>query len=127
MTDLPRIAAGVACLVLGPLAAVPAGDPPAARKIFAGEAWYRAAEGKEQAFEGILEKAKSPGATSGRWNPVRLVGDETPTREVYLGGNTNLLDGHLGRRVRIVGKPMEVLGHAEIWPASIEPVAPPEP
>lgn len=123
MTHRPRIAVAVACLFLWPLAAVPAADPPAARKIFAAEAWYQAAEGKEQAFEGILEKAKSPGATSGRWNPVRLVGAETPTREVYLGNNTNLLDGHLGRRVRIVGKPMEVLGHAEIWPASIEPVA----
>jgi hypothetical protein len=113
----------VACLGLSSTAVVPAADPPAARKIFADEAWYQAAAGEEQAFEGILEKAKSPGATSGRWHPVRLVIDDKRTREVSLGGDATLLDGHLGRRVRIVGKPMEVLGHAEIWPARIELVA----
>jgi len=94
-------------------------------EIFAAEQWYRAANAKEQVFEGVLGKKASPGATAGRWNPVRLEIDEKTTREVYLGGTTDLLDDWIGRRVRIVGKPMDVLGHAEIWPARLEPLPQP--
>ncbi len=97
-----------------------AADLPGRKQLFADEAWYKATKEKEQTFEGTLRKAPTPSATSGRWNPVRLVIDEQDTREVYLGGKTDVLDAYVGHKVRIVGKPVEVMQRNEIWPASIE-------
>lgn len=115
------IAAGI-FLRLGPGAL--AADEPAVKKVFADEQWYRAAEGREQVFAGRLRKEQSPMATSGRWNPVRLVIDAQTTWEVYLGSHTGMLDAYVGHAVRITGKPQTVLGHKEIWPARIQRGAP---
>ncbi len=105
-----------------------AAEPPAAKELFAKEKWYKDTEKAEQTFEGVLRKIEGPMATSGRWNPVRLVISKKDTREVYLGGKTDILDAYLGSQVIIVGKPMEVLGHNEIWPARVWAApAPPEP
>ena len=93
---------------------------PLKKKLFANEKWYRDVHLKEQPYEGILRKEPSPMATSGRWNPVRLIIDEKTTWEVYLGADTGVLDDYIGLNVRIVGKPQVVLGHREIWPAHIE-------
>jgi len=97
-----------------------AADPPAVKKLFAEEEWYKGTKAKERVFEGILCKEPSPMATSGRWNPVRLVVDQRTVREVYLGSKTDILDDYVGLRVHIVGKPQTVLGHREIWPARID-------
>jgi hypothetical protein len=96
-----------------------AAEPPAAKEVFAKEKWYKDTGKAEQTFEGVLHKVESPMATSGRWNPVRLAISKKDTREVYLGGKTDILDAYLGSQVIIVGKPMEVLGHNEIWPARV--------
>ncbi len=107
-------------IVLGALYGVCAGDGSALMKrVFAEEKWYREAKAPERVFEGVLRKEQSPQATAGRWNPVRLVVDEQTTWEVYLGAETGMLDGYVGHRVRITGKPQDVLGHKEIWPAGI--------
>jgi hypothetical protein len=99
-----------------------ASDPPNARVLFAEAPWYRQAAAKERTYEGVLRKEASPMATSGRWNPVRLITDQQNVHPIYLGSDTHLLDPYLGRRVRLEGKAMEVLGQQEIWPARITPI-----
>ncbi len=98
--------------------------PAKAKVLFANEEFYLSQAGKEQAFEGVLSKVRRAGGGIGfaRFNPFRLT-MKKGTREVYIGGRDKLLDPYVGRRVRIVGKPltMEVEGniHNEVWPASI--------
>ncbi len=95
-------------------------DLPGHKQLFAEEKWYKDAKEKEQTFEGTLHKADSPMATSGRWNPIRLVITEKDTHEVYLGSKTDLVDQYVGCKIRIVGKAVEVMQNKEIWPARIE-------
>ena len=97
-----------------------AADPAPSLKLFADEPWYKQAEAKEQVFEGVLRKEASPTATSGRWNPVRLVLESGDVLEVYLGAETKRLDDYIGLKVKMTGKPREVLGHHEVWPSGIE-------
>lgn len=120
MKQMSPSAVLLAGAILGVSLCTFAGDEPATKRLFADENWYKDADAKEQVFEGILRKEPNPMATSGRWNPVRLVIDEKTTLEVYLGGNTAILDDYVGLNVRLVGKPQVVLGHHEIWPDRIE-------
>jgi len=92
--------------------------------LFANEKWYQNQKGKEQAFIGKVIKIERVGGGIGfgRHNLFHLV-MEKETREIYLGGRFKLLDPYLNKRVRIVGKvvDMEVEGseHHEIWPGQI--------
>jgi hypothetical protein len=138
-------------IVLAVLAgsAVAADDaPPAKKELFAKEDWYKGEKGKEQDFVGTLQKVDGGGGVGfGRFNPYRLemmveVTVEVPvevdgktvikkekrtekqTREVYVGGKPELLKDYVGKKVKLVGKAvdMEVEGtqHHEIWPARVE-------
>ena len=120
-------------LLSGALAAAPApadkADPPAQRELFAKEDWYKNQAGKEETFEGTLQRIERPKGVVGfgRFNPYRLVmkGD---TREVYVGSQGKLLDPYVGKRIRLTGKAvtLEVEGrtHREIWPARLELLSP---
>lgn len=102
-------------------------DPPAKKELFATEDWYKGQEGKEQEFVGTLKYApRGKGVAGfGRYNPFRLeMGEKLGVREVYVGGKEELLKAYDGRKVKLVGKAvdMEVEGkmHKEIWPARVE-------
>ncbi len=108
-----------------------AGPPdqvPQKKELFANEEWYQGQQGKEQAFVGVLERIQRGGIGFGRFNPYRLVmgmpGGAAVVREVYVGGKPDLLAPYVGKRVRLIGKAvdMEVEGrlHREIWPARLE-------
>jgi hypothetical protein len=94
-------------------------------ELFAKEAWYKSAKGDEQPFVGVLRKAeRGKGIVGfGRYNPFRLEMDGNKVREVYVGGKPNLLDPYVGKKIKLVGKAvdMEVEGrqHHEIWAASL--------
>jgi hypothetical protein len=112
----------------------PKDGPPATKKLFAKETWYKDQKGKEQAFVGLLERVAGPGPGEvgfGRFNPYRLVmktGDKQEIREVYVGGKPELLKPYVGKKVKLIGKAvdMEVEGqeHHEIWPARLELLPP---
>ncbi len=111
-------------LVLFTLAQVaPAGKEPAARlELFSQEDWYKGQKGEEQNFVGVLKKADGGGIGIGRFNPYRLEMDKG-IREVYVGGKPALLAPYVGKRVKLLGKAVEieVIGriHNEIWPARL--------
>jgi hypothetical protein len=126
-----------AVLLLTLLAASPAADPPAKdeppakKELFAAEDWYKGEKGKEEEFVGTLSKEKAGGVGFDRFNPFRLTmtdakGNKT-VREVYGGGKDDLLNPYVGKKVKLVGKAvdMEVEGksHREIWPARLELIA----
>jgi hypothetical protein len=102
------------------LLAVAQGDAPRPVEIFAKEAFY-----KEVEWVGILKKTPQKDGVIGfgRVNPFRLEMEGNKVREVYIGGKPKLLDPYVGKKVKIVGKAvdMEVEGrqHHEIWPASL--------
>lgn len=116
----------VAAMMIG----MPGDEPPVKKELFATEDWYKSQEGKEQTFEGVLKYQPRPKDTVGfgRYNPFTLLmeaeGGKRDIREVFVGGQEELLKPYAGRRVRITGKPidMEVEGtmHREIWPARLE-------
>ena len=90
-------------------------------ELFAKEQFYKEEESKEAEFDGILMKREGKGGPKigiGRNNPIYLQ-MEKDSREVYLGGQPQKLDPYVGRKVKIIGKPMLVLKHREIWPASM--------
>ena len=123
-----RLTTTKALLALGTLMLAlraPAAEPQPVKTVFAEESWYRQAKVKPEAFDGVLRKAPMPRASSGRTNAYRLTMAGGVVREVYVGAQRNSLDDYLDRRVRIVGKPMVVLGHEEIWPATIAALDPP--
>lgn len=89
-------------------------------RIFAGEAFYKDQPGKETEWVGILRKIeRGEGVVGiGRFNPFWLdMGKDR--REVYSGSMGKLLDPYVGKKVRLIGKPveLEVVGrvHREIW------------
>jgi hypothetical protein len=94
--------------------------------IFAKEGFYKEVKAPEQTFVGVLRKADrgKDVVGFGRFNPFKLEMEGNKTREVYMGGKLKMLDPYVGKKVKIVGKPvdMEVEGrmHHEIWPASLE-------
>jgi hypothetical protein len=98
-------------------------EPPAKLELFAAEDWYRGQKGKEEEFVGVLERVKGGGVGFGRFNPYHLR-MEKDVREVYVGGKPDLLAPYVGRKVKLIGKAvdMEVEGqqHREIWPARLE-------
>jgi hypothetical protein len=104
--------------------------PPARKEIFAKEDWYKSQSGAEKAFVGILRKLERKGDTVGfgRFNPYRLAiqakGKQDDIREVYVGASLQALAPYVGKRVKLMGKAveMEVEGtiHREIWPARVE-------
>jgi hypothetical protein len=121
-------------LVLGTLLAVPdpadKKGPPPQLELFAAEDFYKSQEGVEREFVGVLTKLnRAKGVVGfGRFNPYRLTlalpeKDGLKMREVYMGGKLNVLDPYVNRRVKVVGKAvdMEVEGqrHREIWPARL--------
>ena len=93
--------------------------------LFAKEAWYKNTKGEVQEFVGVLRKTERGGNVIGfgRNNPFRLEMDGNKVREVYVGGNLKLLDPYVGKKIKLVGKAvdMEVEGrqHREIWAASL--------
>jgi len=107
------------------LAALPAQQNPTSVKLFAEEPWYKSMKGEPAMFEGVLKKTERAKNVVGfgRFNPFRLEMADGKVREVYVGGKPNLLDPYVGKKVKIVGKAvdMEVEGrmHREIWPASL--------
>src|SRR5262245_34187977 len=114
-------------LSLAPAAADSAKEPPPKKDLFVKEDWYKNSEGKEQEFTGTLKYApRAKGVVGfGRFNPftLEMVGKEG-TREVYVGGKEELLKPYAGKRIKLIGKAvdMEVEGkqHKEIWPARLE-------
>ena len=122
----------ITLLTLSLIAAAPAekgkeSEPAAKKELFAKEDWYQSQKGKEQIFTGILKYApqKEGVIGFGRFNPYRLeMSDKKGVREVYIGGNEKILAEYHGRKVKLIGKAveMEVEGkvYAEIWPARVE-------
>lgn len=107
-------------------------NPPAKLELFAKEPWYKAQQGNETAFVGVLKKAARPKAYSfGRFVPYQLVleGNAQPSvRGVYVGSAQKILDPYVGRRVKLIGKPVEFRklegkDYSEIWPARLELLA----
>lgn len=109
----------------------PVPEEPESIDLFSKEAWYRDQAGKEMEFVGVLTRFEQSGVGFGRFNPYRLIlnGDKKEIREVYVGGKPDLLKAYVGKRVKLVGKAvdMEVEGrmHREIWPARLFPVEQP--
>jgi len=106
-------------------------EPPAKLELFAKEGWYKEQEGKEQEFVGILSKVNLKGKVGfGRMNPYRLemeADGKKTVREVYVPGKPEILDPYVGKKIKLIGKPvdMDLEGrkYAEIWPARLEVVA----
>ncbi|MCI0380789.1 MAG: protease complex subunit PrcB family protein [Gemmataceae bacterium] len=107
-------------------------NPPAKLELFSKEPWYKAQEGKETSFVGVLKKAAPPkGFGFGRYVPYHLAleGNAQPSvRGVYVGNAKNILDPYVGKRVRLIGKSVEFRklegkDHFEVWPARLELVA----
>lgn len=94
-------------------------------ELFAKEEWYKNTKGEVQNFVGVLKKTeRGKGIVGfGRSNPFRLEMEGNKVREVYVGGKPNLLDPYVGKKIKLVGKAvdMEVEGrqHHEIWAASL--------
>jgi hypothetical protein len=115
------------CLLYLALAAdaAPAGLP-----LFADQPWYREARQPEGVFEGTLERNPGTGRAGPavRFNAFRLAWIDSAGkpggRELYLPERAVLLAEHLGARVRIVGKAVDVEAdgktYHEIWPARVE-------
>jgi len=107
------------------LAALPSQENATTVKLFAEEPWYKTMKGEPTMFEGVLKKTERAKNIIGfgRFNPFRLEMADGKVREVYHGGKPTLLDPYVGKKVKIVGKAvdMEVEGrmHREIWPASL--------
>jgi PrcB C-terminal len=106
--------------------------PPAKLALFADESWYKNRKVDEQDFVGVLSRVpERTGGTIGvgRFNPYRLTmnnkGKQTE-REVYAGAHPEYLAPYVGKRIKLIGKPVEteVEGktHSEIWPALLEVV-----
>jgi hypothetical protein len=97
-------------------------------ELFAAESWYKEQEGKEQEFVGVLQKTTRKGGAFGfgRFNPFNLLMDKD-TREVYVGGKLDILNPYVGRKVKLIGKPVDMgvegKHHREIWPARLVVVA----
>src|SRR5262249_19758275 len=122
-------------------APAPAEEIPAKKELFAQEKWYQDQKGNEEEFVGLLERQGDGGKVGfGRSNPYRLVmivqlrtvqvvdgrfvevpvgAPMTEVREVHGGGKPELLAPYVGKRIKLVGKAvnMEVEGkqHNEIW------------
>jgi hypothetical protein len=108
----------------------PVAADPGTLPLFAEQAWYKEAKQAEAVFVGTLEQNPSTGRAgkATRFNAFRLswidsAGKEGG-RELYLPDKAVLLAEHLGERLRIVGKAVDVEAdgntYHEIWPAHLE-------
>jgi hypothetical protein len=102
-------------------------EPPAKKELFAKEDWYQSQEGKEQEWVGVLKYSpREEGVIGfGRFNAYTLeLADKKGIREVYVGGKEEILKEYNGRKIKLIGKAvdMEVEGrmHKEIWPTRVE-------
>src|SRR4051794_35869341 len=101
-------------LVLTVLTGLPAAQPlPQKAELFAKEAWYKGQKGDEKEFVGELQRFKLPEgtATTGRYNEYRLqmdVNGKKEVRAVYVGGKPEVLAAYVGKRVKLVGKAVEL-------------------
>ena len=121
-------------LIFGVLVCLPswAADGPASVVVLADDADYKTAKATEMIFEGVLERTPSKGTLGGpvRFNPYRLLaraGAGKPVaHELFVANKAPLLAVHVGRRVRIVGKLVEVATDGgrqlELWPARVEAI-----
>ena len=104
-----------------------AADRPAPLVVLAEDADYKAAKATETTFEGVLERTPSKGGLGGpsRFNPYRLAA-KPEVRELFVANKAPLLVVHVGQRVRVVGKLVEVESDGakrlELWAARVEPV-----
>ena len=116
-------------------AATPAEDLPDLKAItlLAGTDEYKAADGAEAVYVGVIENNPGDG-TAGkatRFNAYRFRGKDAAgkefVRELYVPGKAFLLASYVGRRVRVTGKPADVPAdgrvYAELWPAQVEGAA----
>jgi hypothetical protein len=98
-------------------------------ELLGGEAAYRAAQGTESVYAGVLQDNPG-GGSAARWHAYRLActgPDDKPfVLALYAPGKAHLLAGQVGQRVRVVGKLVEARadGHVyrELWPARLEPL-----
>ncbi len=107
-----------------------AADRPAPVALLADDAEYKAAKAAETIFEGALERTPTKGTLGGpsRFNPYRLIGRDGTgkplVRELFVATKAPLLAVHVGQRVRVVGKLVEVETDAtkqtELWAARVE-------
>ncbi len=108
-------------------------ERPAPVVILADDADYKAAKAAEMIFDGILERTPSRGTLGGpsRFNPYRLTGRDGTgkplVRELFVASKAPLLVVHVGQRLRVVGKLVEVESDGkkqlELWPARMEAVS----
>jgi hypothetical protein len=93
--------------------------------VLADDAEYKAAKSSETVFEGVLERTPPPGTLGGpsRFNPFRLKVKDG-AHELYVGGRAVRVSVHVGAKVRITGKLVEVevdgKKRTELWPARLE-------
>jgi hypothetical protein len=107
-----------------------AANRPAAVVILADDADYKAATAAETIFEGVLERTPTKGTLGGpaRFNPYRLNGRDSTgkpqVRELFVGAKAPLLAVHVGQRVRVAGKLVEVetdgTKQMELWAGRVE-------
>jgi hypothetical protein len=107
-----------------------AADRPAPVIILADDVEYKAAKATEMIFEGVLERTPTKGTLGGpsRFNPYRLAGRDGTgkqlVRELFVASKAPLLAVHVGQRVRVVGKLVEVetdgTKQMELWAARID-------
>jgi hypothetical protein len=134
-------------ILLATLAAPAPEQSPLKKELFSNESWYKNQQGKEQEFKGLLERQPGGGPRIGRFNPYRLIMTQVVlvpvtvekdgkivteivpeirkvVREVYVGGQPDLLAPFVGKHIKLIGKAvdLEVVGrkHEEIWPARLE-------
>jgi hypothetical protein len=123
-------------------------DPPAKKALFAKEDWYKDQKAKEETFEGVIQRKKVDGVEL-RAHPYQLIQTVTVNavveqnvggvitkkivtetrmlaRDIYVPGKADLLDGYLGKMVRITGKfvtfELADVKLPELWPGAIEVV-----
>jgi hypothetical protein len=115
------------CLLLPPT--LNAEPPQRSIPLMAEEDWYKKAKESEKTFLGVMDRTPTEGRLGGqaRFNTYRLVWkaeDKVVSRELHVPGKAYLLTEHLGKRVRIFGKAVDVKSEdgtfAEIWPARLE-------
>ncbi len=126
------MSANLLCLLL---ALADEGVPSGATKLLAGEDLYKKAGGSEVLLDGTVERTPTTGRPLGtaRFNVFRLryqdsTGKED-VRELYVPEKAVLVSSHLGKKVRLAGKPIETKTDSgtikEFWPAWMQPLTGP--
>jgi len=95
-----------------------------AHVLFANEAWYLASDVPEQTFEGtIVVNPAAPAKPSFHRVNRYLLETSSGTWEIYTGGRDDVLAPFAGKRVHVIGKPVETnvtgVTHRELWPGRV--------